>query len=79
VRGNDINDPRDPVTFAVRFTCGALLGTLVGFGVWATTFPNESAQTVIVIVVTAAVSCGLLAAYLGDEFWTSTIRWLQWW
>ena len=79
MRSHDINDPRDPFTFAVRFTCGALLGVLLGLGFWGTTFPDVSVQTAIAIVAAAAVICGLLASYLGDEFWTDTIRWLQWW
>ena len=79
VRSDNLNDPRNPLTFAIRFTCGALLGVLVGFGMWGTTFPMVSAPTAISIVAVTTVICGLLAAYLGDEFWTKTIRWLPWW
>ncbi len=74
---HDLDDPRDPVTFAVRFACGAVLGALVGAGAWVQSFPDASLPTALLIVSGASVGCGLLAAKLGDRFWTDVVRWMS--
>lgn len=64
-------------TFAVRFVCGAVLGIGLGFGAWVHSLPDAAPPVVFAIVAGTSVVCGLLAAFLGDRFWTEWLRMLR--
>lgn len=63
--------------FAVRFFCGAVLGIGLGFGAWVHAAPDAAPWVVGAIIAGSSVLSGLLAASLGDRFWTDWLRMLR--
>jgi hypothetical protein len=65
---------------AVRFGCGSLFGLALGVSIALYFLDLGTAACVVVIAVTA-VTCGVLAWRLGDDFWhlLSDWVWVWWW
>ncbi|MCI0612707.1 hypothetical protein L0244_06930 [bacterium] len=59
--------------YGVRFGCGAIFGFIVGFFVVSKYYMDISGPLKNGIAV--AILFGILAAVLGDKFWTSA----KWW
>ena len=63
---------------SVRFGCGAIVGFF--FGLLALLRgPGLDWPTCLAGAAVIAVVFGLLARYLGDDFWHSVFHWLRWW
>jgi len=64
-----MKDKPEKATFLVRFIFGGLFGLIMGFGWWIYFDPNSTAVGILCIL-TSTILAGLLAAFLGDKFWT---------
>ncbi len=62
--------------FGVRFSCGALLGLLLGLGVGLSLAPEVPRGW---LALAAAMLTGLASAVWGDAFWYGLRDWLWWW
>lgn len=57
--------------FAVHFFLGAVLGSVLGLGLWAFRFcQSESPRGGIQCILSGAGAAGLVAGIARDEFWT---------
>jgi hypothetical protein len=64
---------RDWFKFAVHFVCGAILGAVIGLGVWSRPQLNlgNSSLAGALCIGGGALIVGLAAAIATDEFWES--------
>jgi len=63
-------------SFWVQFSCGAMLGLLVGIGLWRK-FASSFAIGALLLFGCIAV-CGVVAGLWGDRFWEALIRLCGW-
>ncbi len=63
--------------FVVRFLFGAVVGALIGYAVGYVWAPNS--HWLIGITAALALIFGLLAAWLGDDFWKTVTDCLALW
>ena len=73
-----IDDPRNPQTFAIRFVCGAVLGTCVGLLISMPELIELSAFATTAFLITMAIVFGMAAVRWGDRFWEELLPWLRW-
>ena len=68
-----MNRPQiDWLGLIVRFSCGAILGLVLGFSWWAHFNPDGRGTAYI---LAGMVICGFLAAICGDDFWENLRSW----
>ncbi len=67
--------------FFVHFVFGAVLGGLLGTGIWAWALDGQSAIAGLLCIGGGALFLGLSAGFLGDRFWESfrDIGWGRFW
>jgi hypothetical protein len=69
--------PRDRLEFWVRFTFGAIFGSIFALAlVWAV---YDLTPTVWLFTPAGALILGLSAAYWGDSFWRLLLGLFRWW
>jgi hypothetical protein len=67
--------------FFVHFVCGAIIGAVLGFGIWvkspeATSVPTSPG---FFYIGGSALIIGLIAGFVGDRFWQSFGDWFRGW
>lgn len=70
-------EPAPVIGFLVRFFCGAGVGALLGYAVAVAWVPNF--HWLIGFTAAIAIVCGLLAAWVEDEFWKTLLEYVPWW
>jgi hypothetical protein len=70
------NKKSDHSQFIMRFSCGFLVGILIGGSV-SMVYGAQTMGGLIVAWVIFALLCGLLSAIFGDKFWQSIIHWIR--
>jgi hypothetical protein len=72
----DSERPTDSVQFWVRFLCGAIFGSILGFMLWFWVLPGTEFPWIGVPFVVLAF--GFVAAWWGDRFWYVLLRCFRW-
>ena len=73
----DVDPPVDRFEFWVRFSCGAVFGSLLGFALWLNLLTPVILEWAVIPL--AAVVFGLAAAWWGDRFWHFILGLFRWW
>ena len=71
-----IDPPRDRTEFWVRFICGAVFGTLLGFLLVWRILPDTAVSWVALLA--GMLFFGLVAAFWGDRFWYFLLSLFSW-
>ncbi|MGH7991194.1 MAG: hypothetical protein ACREDS_13515 [Limisphaerales bacterium] len=63
--------------FWVHFSCGAILGALLGISMWVNFADNSSWRVGIIMIFGGAILIGIIAGSFQEGFWEAFKDWLS--